>query len=311
MKKAYKILLIREDKFGLREFNLKPTHFYLFASGIVLCVLFGLVLFSDTYADWAFKHKLNSIRDDNEELQKVIDTQEGKLQVLYDQLDSIKEQGEVFRKLVKLPPIDDEVRKLGVGGRQVKEHAGHLEYLLPKKTDLEKIHRQINHVNRLLNLEEYSYTEILKDSEDNANRYQSYPAIHPTDRNKSRLSSRYGYRRDPIDLKYKFHDGNDFSAKTGTPVYVTADGVVKRSRYWGTYGNFIEVDHGYGYRTIYGHLSSRKVKLGDRVIRGQKIGEVGNTGKSTAPHLHYEIKHYGKNVDPKNYYLDVPIGTIN
>ena len=87
--------------------------------------------------------------------------------------------------------------------------------------------------------------------------------------------------------------------------------MVKKSRYWGSYGNYIETDHGYGYRTIYGHLSNRKVKLGDKIIRGQKIGEVGNTGKSTAPHLHYEIKYRGKNVDPKNFYLDVPIGTIN
>ena len=105
----------------------------------------------------------------------------------------------------------------------------------------------------------------------------------------SNLSSRYGYRRDPVDHKYKFHDGNDISAKTGTPVYSVGDGVVKKSRYWGSYGNYIEIDHGYGYRTIYGHLSNRKVKQGDKIIRGQKIGEVGNTGKSTAPHLHYEI----------------------
>ena len=273
--------------------------------------MLAMLMFSDTYADWAFKHKLNSIRDDNKQLQKVINSQEGKLRVLYDQLNSIKEQGEVFRKLVKLPPIDDEVRKLGVGGRQVKKHATHLEYLLPGETDLETIHRQINHVNRLLNLEEFSYSEIMKDSEKNSKRYLSYPAIHPSDREKSRLSSRYGYRRDPINHKYNFHDGNDFSAKTGVSVYATADGVVKRSRYWGTYGNYIEIDHGYGYRTIYGHLSKRKVKLGDRIIRGQKIGEIGNTGKSTAPHLHYEIKHHGKNVDPKNYYLDVPLSTIN
>ena len=276
-----------------------------------MTVLIVLMAFSDTYADWAFKNKLGNIREDNKKLQKVIQNQEIRLQVLYENLDSVKDQGEVFRKLVKLPPIDNQVRKLGVGGRQVKEHASHLEYLLPETTNLEKMHRELNHLNRLLNLEELSYSETLKYAKKNINRFRSYPAVHPTDRKKSRLSSRYGYRRDPVDHKYKFHDGNDFSAKTGTPVFSVGDGIVKKSRYWGSYGNYIEIDHGFGYRTIYGHLSNRKVKQGDKIIRGQKIGEVGNTGKSTAPHLHYEIKYRGKNVDPKNFYLDVPIGTIN
>ena len=109
-----------------------------------------------------------------------------------------------------------------------------------------------------------------------------------------RLSSNFGYRRDPFSKKYKFHDGHDYSAQIGTGVHSTADGRVKRSKYWGSFGNYIEVDHGNGYVTAYGHLSKRNVKTGDKVLRGQKIGEVGNTGRSTAPHLHYEIKYQNK-----------------
>ena len=311
MKKAYKILLIREDNFGLREFNLGAKHLYLFLSGIVFLAFSILVLFSDTYANWAFKNKLNSIRKDNQELQNIIESQEEKMQILYKHLDLIKDQGEVFRKLVKLPPINDEIRKLGIGGSQVKDHSSHLEYLLPKQTDLESMHRKLNHLNRLLNLESMSYSESYNKVEENDKLYLAIPAIHPVDRKQSRLSSRYGYRRDPITKKYTFHDGDDFSARTGTDVFATADGIVKRSRYWGTYGNYIEVDHGFGYRTIYGHLSNRKVNSGDRIIRGQKIGEVGNTGKSTAPHLHYEIKKNGKNVNPKEFYFDIPTTSIN
>ena len=84
----------------------------------------------------------------------------------------------------------------------------------------------------------------------------------------------------------------------------TADGVVVNSKYNGTFGNFIEVSHGNGYKTVYGHLSKRLVKKGDYIIRGQKIGEVGNTGRSTAPHLHYEVKQYKRRLDPKDFYFD-------
>ena len=96
----------------------------------------------------------------------------------------------------------------------------------------------------------------------------------------------------------------DFSAKRGTDVMATADGLVVSSRYNGTFGNYIEISHGNGYKTVYGHLRKRFVKKGTYVVRGQKIGEVGSTGKSTAPHLHYEVKHHRKRLDPKDFYFN-------
>ena len=311
MKKAYKILFIGEDSLGLREFNITPKHIYLAISGFVSVIALVLFFFSDSYADWAFRSKLSSIKDENKELQEVIQSQEMRIEKFYDDLESIKEQGEIFRKMVKLPAINDDVRQLGVGGRQDKDHSSHLEYLLPDETDLDGMYRQVNHLNRLLNLERLSYSESQEEAAKKPGYYKSLPAIHPVDRERGRFSSGYGYRRDPFDRKYRFHDGHDYSAKTGTPVQATGDGVIRKSKYWGTYGNYIEIDHGNGYRTIYGHLASRKVKKGERVIRGQVIGKVGNTGKSTAPHLHYEIKKRGKNVNPKDFYYDVPLGTFN
>ena len=82
---------------------------------------------------------------------------------------------------------------------------------------------------------------------------------------------------------------------------------MKKSQYWGSFGNYIEIDHGNGYLTAYGHLSTRKVKAGDKVFRGQKIGEVGNTGRSTAPHLHYEVQYLKKAIDPTPFYFDISI----
>ena len=139
--------------------------------------------------------------------------------------------------------------------------------------------------------------------EKDVNKYKSIPAILPIDKKTCNFTSGYGMRRDPITGRRQFHEGHDFSAHRGTPVYATGDGIIKISSYFGSYGNYIEIDHGYGLISAYGHLNKRNVKKGRRIIRGTKIGTVGNTGKSTAPHLHYEIKEKGRNKNPADYYF--------
>ena len=119
-----------------------------------------------------------------------------------------------------------------------------------------------------------------------------------------RISSKFSNsRKHPVTGQIKSHKGTDFAATAGSEIYATADGKVRLSTYNGSFGNYIEIDHGYGFVTVYGHLSNRNVKKGDIVVRGQKIGEVGNTGRSTAPHLHYEVLYKNKHTDPKNYYF--------
>ena len=142
-------------------------------------------------------------------------------------------------------------------------------------------------------------------SEKKKSSLRHFPAIHPVDLSKAKLTSRYGYRRDPFTKKYRKHEGDDFSAKRGTDVMSTADGLVVSSRYNGTFGNYIEIDHGNGFITIYAHLSKRLVKKGDKVNRGDKIGNLGNTGRSTAPHLHYEVLFNKKHVNPNKFYFDI------
>ena len=119
-----------------------------------------------------------------------------------------------------------------------------------------------------------------------------------------RISSHYGHRTDPFYKVTKFHGGIDFSGPVGTGIYATGDGVVSKvEKNKSGYGNNIIVDHGYGYKTRYAHLHSFSVKKGDKVKRGQEIGKMGNTGKSTAPHLHYEVIVKGKHENPINYYF--------
>ncbi len=210
--------------------------------------------------------------------------------------------------MVKLQPITEDIRKMGFGGTHNKTETEDVNYLLPEDhIDVDEMIDDINYVNRLINLERLSYDEITEKVESNKDEILAHPAIHPVELGLDRLSSNYGYRRDPFSQKFKFHDGHDYSARIGTNVYSTANGRVKKSKYWGSFGNYIEIDHGNGYITAYGHLSNRSVKMGDKVYRGQKIGEVGNTGRSTAPHLHYEVQYNNKAVDPTSFYFDLPV----
>ena len=117
------------------------------------------------------------------------------------------------------------------------------------------------------------------------------------------MASGFGYRTDPFTKARKMHEGMDFTAKTGTPIYATGDGVVKSAdNSLSGYGNHIEINHGFGYLTLYAHLSKYKVRPGQRVKRGDIIGYVGSTGRSQAPHLHYEVHKDGKVVNPINFY---------
>ena len=129
------------------------------------------------------------------------------------------------------------------------------------------------------------------------------PAIFPIDRTQlRRISSPYGYRVHPV-LRYRvMHEGIDFAAPTGTEVYATGNGTVVKASREPSYGNYIEINHGFGYRTCYAHLSKIFVCVGDSVTRGHTIGLVGSTGRSTGPHLHYEVRYRGTPVNPESYY---------
>ena len=115
------------------------------------------------------------------------------------------------------------------------------------------------------------------------------------------VSSRYGYRKSPFSEAREFHGGIDFRGEVGTEVVTTADGVVDKARYVKGYGNHVVIKHKKGYKTLYAHLSKIEVKKGQKVVAGEKIGEIGSTGRSSGPHLHYEIIRYGRRINPKNY----------
>lgn len=149
-----------------------------------------------------------------------------------------------------------------------------------------------------------SFDKLQQQIVQSRDRIDHIPAIQPVAEKKLRaMASGYGYRSDPIYGTTKFHEGMDFSAPVGTEVYATGNGRVTNAKWDGAYGNLIEIDHGYNYVTRYAHLSEILVTAGQNIKRGDLIGRVGNTGKSTGPHLHYEVRLKGEPQNPVNYYF--------
>ena len=162
----------------------------------------------------------------------------------------------------------------------------------------DRTEENIQTLNRLLPVTEEAIAELKGDVEEYEERMAATPDIWPTE---GRITSGFGTRRDPFTRATNFHSGVDIANDRGTKIYATADGTVANASYQGGYGRVIEIDHGYGYLTLYAHLNSKKVSEGEEVEKGEVIGRMGSTGRSTGPHLHYEVHVNGSPVDPKDY----------
>lgn len=213
---------------------------------------------------------------------------------------------EIYRNVFGLNPIAPEIRNSGFGG--VNRYA----YLdnLPDNSLLKRTVIRLDILSKKEYVQSKSFDEIETLSKKAGDMASCIPAVPPlfTDPTKYRLSSRFGYRSDPINGSTKMHTGFDFSCKPGNPVYATGDGVVSVVSFelFG-YGNSVTIDHGFGYKTRYAHLKNIFVAEGMTVKRGECIAETGNSGRSTGPHLHYEVMYRNRYVNPMNYFdLDMP-----
>lgn len=206
----------------------------------------------------------------------------------------------IYRVIFEAEPVANAVRKAGFGG---SDRYSNLEGYENSEIIINTV-KKLDKVNSQLVVQSKSFDDVFNMAKRKSEMLACIPAIQPVNNHDlRRLSSYFGYRTDPIYKVIKFHPGIDFSAPTGTEIYATGDGVVKeivQSR--AGYGNCLVLNHGYGYETMYAHIHQFKVKQGEKVKRGQLIATIGNTGKSTAPHLHYEIWKNGNKVNPV-YYL--------
>lgn len=208
----------------------------------------------------------------------------------------------IYRTIFEAEPLKYSVREAGFGGSNLYKNLENLE----NSKMVVQTARRLDILTRKVVVQSKSYDELLKMAISKEKMLAAIPVIQPiANKNLERTASGWGYRIHPIYKIRKFHYGIDFTAPTGTEVYVTGDGVVESiDKSKRGYGNSIIIKHGYGLETIYGHLNGFNVKQGQKVKRGEIIGFVGNTGLSTAPHLHYEVIRNGEKVNPINYFVN-------
>lgn len=269
-----------------------------------MALAIGILLVLSNYFD---SPKEQALKKENEDLKLYYELMQEQLGSMDEMLAVLQEKDDyVYRTVFEAEPIPTTVREAGSGG--VLKYRKLLESNLDNKDLVVSTLERLDRVKKKMYIQTKSYDEVLELAKNKDAYYAAMPAIQPvSNKELRRLSSGYGLRTDPILKVKKMHYGIDFSAERGTPIYATADGTVAAAqRNFGGLGNYVKIDHGFGFETIYGHMSRFIVKSKQKVKRGQVIGYVGNTGKSTAPHVHYEVHINNKTVNPVNYfYMDL------
>jgi murein DD-endopeptidase MepM/ murein hydrolase activator NlpD len=261
---------------------------------------FIIVVIAFQYID---SPKEKYLKAENDALKEDYSVLNARLNQLQKQMLEIETRdNEVYRAIFESKPIPDSARVEDIEKNKEVQYVQTLSEGQLVKT----ITSQLNLLSARMAYQEKSYNDIDDMVKNKAKLLAGIPAIQPvSNKDLRRIASGFGYRVDPVYKVTKFHAGLDFTAPQGTPIYATADGRVKASGYnEGGYGNHVVIDHGYGYETLYGHMVRVKARVGQNVKRGEVIGWVGNTGKSTGPHCHYEVHKNGNPVDPIYYFYN-------
>ena len=294
-------ILQKESDDGIHQIKVNSKQAFLIGL-IFICVFLSIIFISaEIFNDILYEQRINQFKKNYGLMSERLKHLQERLRKIDNKIIDIEKKDKALRSYAGMPEIDLDIRKLGTGGNDINSNIlsdniapAINEELIALQIDIEKISRNVN-----LGFKSYEsiYDKVKKD----INRISKIPSIRPV--KDGYLNSSFGYRKDPIDNVTRFHQGQDITVKTGTPIHAPADGVVKRAYYAGGFGNHIKLDHGNGYTTLFAHLSKIKVKHGQEVKRGEIIGLTGNTGRSTAPHLHYEIHHYGESKNPLDFFF--------
>jgi murein DD-endopeptidase MepM/ murein hydrolase activator NlpD len=291
------------DTLSYRKIEPKKSRKYrniiLFVLGSALFGLLGLTILLNT-------NVLNTPRELS--LQREVKNYELQFELLNRKLGQMEQvlaniedrDNNIYRLYFEANPIPEEQRRAGFGGvNRYKSLEGfnNSERIISTSQRLDIIQKQMV-------IQSKSLDEITKLAEEKEKLLAAIPAIQPIKNEEmSRMASGYGWRSDPFTKARKMHWGMDFTAPKGIPIYATGDGKVTRADNNSSgYGKHIRIEHGYGYVSLYGHLSKYNVRRGQNVQRGDLIGFVGSTGRSEAPHLHYEVRKDGDRIDPINFY---------
>lgn len=268
------------------------------SSSTIIGLGFVLIFFSffDSPKEKQLKREINNLLVQYKLLEEKIYNSS----IILDELQ--KRDDNIYRVIFEAEPIDKSIRKAGFGGinRYKKyEELKHADLII-------ELNKKVDQLSKEIYVQSKSFDDVLDMIQNKEEMLAHIPAIQPVaNKDLKRMASGYGYRIHPIYKTRKMHWGMDFSAPTGTPIYATGNGVVEKvKRSKRGYGNYVRINHSYGYETFYAHLEKFVVKKGQQIKRGDIIGYVGNSGTSTAPHLHYEVIKNKKRVNPVNYYFN-------
>ncbi len=283
-------------RLGAKDMFLRALAFFIGSLLIAVVYWFIFALFIDSPKEKALKREIAQLTLQYE----MIDREMGNLEKVIEHLEETDDN--LYRTIFEAEPIPATLREGGVGGINRYDQ---MEGFANSRIVIETASR-LDRLRKKVYIQSKSFDDLISLAVEKEDMLRSIPAIMPiSTRDLTRVASGFGLRIHPLYKITKFHAGMDFTAPSGTEIYATGDGTVaKVSSSKRGMGNHIIIDHGFGYTSIYAHLDSFNVRAGQKVHRGDVIGFVGNTGMSIAPHLHYEIKLNGTNVDPVNYYFN-------
>ncbi|BBO80759.1 peptidase M24 [Desulfosarcina ovata subsp. sediminis] len=224
-----------------------------------------------------------------------------KIDTLGKQLANLREFENKIRIIANLDPNDDGESMFGVGGSDPDDLDAESIIEIDYHEMVRDMHAQVNEISGHATVQQDSFASIFNQLEGKRNLLAATPSIRPV---KGWITSRFGRRKSPFTGRREFHRGLDIATRHGSEIIAPADGIVTFSAKKGLMGNMVTIEHGFGMTTRYGHISKLLKKKGERIKRGEVIALVGNTGRSTGPHLHYEVRINGVNVNPMNYFLN-------
>jgi murein DD-endopeptidase MepM/ murein hydrolase activator NlpD len=302
IRRRYSVMVHSDGESGLRHYSLPGVVIPVAGFVGLACLGVGGVSLVSWMRTGIEHARVAELRQENERLAGQIEDIQRTVELFEARMAETAEMEQELRNLANLEPIPEDVRRLGVGGPPpLSELADEASPSPLVKVAREALNR-IDELNRQAVFQNANFEEMITTLRDSQEELDHLPSISPVRR--GWISSRYGSRKDPFTGRQVLHRGVDVSAWTGTPVYATAAGRVTEAGRHETMGLHVEIDHGNGVVTRYGHNSKLLVKAGQRVERGDLIAEVGSTGRSTSPHCHYEVLVGGRHVNPWRYILD-------
>jgi len=297
MKKLYFFSKEKLQFIEIKSYKFKLFIYFSIAVITISSLLFGGYFYLLNLTDSV--NTVSSLKSENQQLSKKLTEIVKKYKLINNQIDSLSKYDYQLRLASNLEPISDEERLLGIGGGSFDNSIDYLSGNAGKQ--LKNALNFVDKLSRKIEFEKSNYDKISKKLKENKKLYASIPAIKPA---AGIALHDFGMRMHPILHIRRMHAGIDILANLRTPVHVTGNGRVEFVGHRGGYGLCIQVDHGFGYSTLYAHLSKTLVRKGQKVKRGDIIAKTGNSGLSTGPHLHYEVRHDGKALNPSRFFFD-------